>query len=252
MNKPYLTTRVISDTHLEFFNNPNKVDRLFARIFISETQQIDVLFLAGDICSFNEKYVGNLYRFFELIIQHIQPSEIYYVPGNHEYYEIDWNDNKYLAEVFKTLVDLSTDSTEIFVAGKGPSPVDYKNVFMSTLWYPDTPDIWLLQNNMNDFSQIKNVNPGTFTELNQLTIKHLSSYTRETRPDYWVFHYLPSSFSINPQYRNDRLNCYYLSDITYLILELQPKMIVHGHSHTPVEYWFGNTLVKSNPLGYPK
>ena len=248
-----IKTKVISDIHLEFLNqNLNKVDRLFNKLFAKETQPIDVLFLAGDICSLTEKHLPKLYRFLELIVEHIEPREIYYVFGNHEYYGLEWFDDWYLTTITDRILNLSSDKTHIFVSGKGPLAIDYQNVFMSTLWYKDVPDVWLLQDNMSDFSEIGSASPQLFTDIYEQTVRLLHSYTKETRPDYWIFHHLPSWSSITGYHKTDRLNCYYVGDIADLILELEPRMVVHGHSHTPVEYWLGKTLVKSNPIGYPR
>ena len=41
-------------------------------------------------------------------------------------------------------------------------------------------------------------------------------------------------------------------DIEKVILDLQPKYWIHGHTHIPCQYDLGDTRVVCNPRGYPR
>jgi len=65
-------------------------------------------------------------------------------------------------------------------------------------------------------------------------------------------HHAPSPRSQHPRFIGDELTPAFVSDLDSLILEFQPALWVHGHTHWSVDYRLGNTRIYSNQLGYPK
>lgn len=243
------TIRVFSDIHLEYYPSCDQVDIIFENLFSDWQEPVDKLIFAGDICSVSPGHLPKLIAWFYNVFKNKLAKEVYYVWGNHEFYGSDWEDESRFSIVRNQLQELAADyEQQFFTCHKEFNWLIDKSVFLSTLWYPDKPDVWLLQDELSDFKCIQNCSPSRFIGEFGMTKAMLELLTPEDRPDIWVFHHLPSHFSITPQYKNDRLNCYFVGDITEEIVRLQPKMVIHGHSHTPVDYFIGNTLVKSNPI----
>lgn len=65
-------------------------------------------------------------------------------------------------------------------------------------------------------------------------------------------HHAPSPRSQHPRFIGDELTPAFVSDLDALILEHQPALWVHGHTHWSVDYRMGATRVYSNQRGYPK
>jgi predicted phosphodiesterase len=247
----YQKINILSDIHLEFLK-VQKIERYANLKLQKQLPLIGDLVLAGDICSLAPEHLPKLKAFLTHICKDSTLENIYYLMGNHEFYEVDWKDDTYLESVYDELQNLDLQSTQLHICGKDPVHLVDHNVLMSTLWYPDIPDVWQLTQNMKDFSWIGNSNPGIFTSIFESTKRLIQSFSVEDCPRDWYFHHLPTPASIPSHFKTDRLNCYYLGDISKLIMEYQPRLVVHGHSHDACEYYLGNTLVRSNPLGYPK
>jgi predicted phosphodiesterase len=65
-------------------------------------------------------------------------------------------------------------------------------------------------------------------------------------------HHAPSPMSQHPAFLGDALSPAYVSDLRNVILDYQPDLWVHGHTHWAVDYRHGRTRVYSNQLGFPK
>lgn len=208
------------------------------------------LVIAGDFAEVRDKD-SIFFRTFETLFDVNPYIYVIFVCGNHEYYGSsiqgvhdlinEWVEEKDMDRFFflhEELEQLYIENT-IFVG--------------STLWYPDTnPDVYLLQNNINDFSQIQNFTPGVAAKQNKKIKSNFESRS-SWENEIWIFHHLPSYQSVSSQYRNDRLNCYYVDpEMEKIIEQRQPNLVIHGHSHTPCRYQIGDTWVVSNPKGYGK
>jgi Icc-related predicted phosphoesterase len=65
-----------------------------------------------------------------------------------------------------------------------------------------------------------------------------------------VTHHAPSIKSNVDQYRSDRLSAAFASNMEDFILEHQPRLWIHGHTHESFDYQIGKTRVVCNPRGY--
>lgn len=72
-----------------------------------------------------------------------------------------------------------------------------------------------------------------------------------------VTHYAPSEQSTKNVFGDgkrfpsgDLANYYYFSDLESLVLEHQPELWIHGHTHYVTDYQIDKTRVVSNPSGY--
>ena len=229
--------QIASDLHLEFWDGTNanqvkKVDR-------------DLLILAGDIS------VGTGAKAF--IKEHLKISPVVYVPGNHEYY--DWMmrdelDAWWRNQAAKKLPDLHyLQMDEVVLDGvriKGAT------------WYSD---FWgegseYAQQGIADFKYPYN-QPGIWD-----TDKHLDAHVQATewlkqgeRADVIVTHFPPTKEAIAKIYMSPNpasiFNSYFINDKEDLVRELNPKLWISGHTHTPFDYMVGNCRCVGNPRGYP-
>lgn len=69
-------------------------------------------------------------------------------------------------------------------------------------------------------------------------------------PTVVVSHHAPSPLSIAPQYRHDRLNPAYVSNLHAEIMLYRPQLWLHGHTHTSFDYRVGDSRMVCNPRGY--
>lgn len=63
-------------------------------------------------------------------------------------------------------------------------------------------------------------------------------------------HHAPSYLSVPDAYKDDPLSAAYASSLEELILDHQPDLWVHGHTHTSFDYAIGATRILCNPRGY--
>jgi Icc-related predicted phosphoesterase len=65
-----------------------------------------------------------------------------------------------------------------------------------------------------------------------------------------ITHHAPSYNSISPGFENSNLNSAFVSDLDKLMIQYNPVLWVHGHTHSSCNYVIGKTHVISNPCGY--
>ncbi len=78
-----------------------------------------------------------------------------------------------------------------------------------------------------------------------LAVEHLG-------PTVVVTHHCPHELSVAPQYAGDKLNPAFTTDMDEMIMEFQPDVWIHGHTHANFDYVVPgtNTRVVCNPRGY--
>lgn len=225
---------VVSDIHLEFFDNDEARDAL-----IDSLPDADAIVLAGDIttlrylpqaredlCKFTEKY-----------------GDVIYVPGNHEYYG-----SPNAAETHKHLGMLAWDIQGLQALWPGRKVEVMGQKFVGgTMWFPQSDRIPMLRKLIHDFRFIGKFEPWVY-EQNALFRKEVAPLV--DKDTIVVTHHLPCQNSVPNQYRMDPGNIFYVSEQTKMILEKEPKIWIHGHTHTPCDYTVYNTRVVCNPKGY--
>jgi predicted phosphodiesterase len=225
--------QIASDLHLEFLQ-PEQEKSLY-QTFKGEA---DVLVLAGDIVPV--KYMDQLRdvfgRFCELY------EDVVYVPGNHEFYHTNPPD------VENLLGALSNELANLHWLDCGARKIQGQTFYGGTGWFPNKPEVPRLRHTMNDFRLIKGLEPWVFEENTRF---HRMARINVKPSTVVVSHHLPSFRSVPAEYKGDEGNCYFVNDMEWFIAEVQPKLWIHGHTHTPADYKIGNTRVVCNPLGYP-
>jgi len=222
---------IISDIHLEF------LDDLGSDFVASWVPGAPVLVLAGD--------VGNYHWWLENL-QHARTlcekyERVLYVAGNHDYYGTTLeNGDARFREVEAQIESFRFLEQEV-------EEIDGVKFAGTTLWFREDRKSRKYENWMNDFRLIINIRPWVYyrNQSAQDFLKGLKDV------DVVITHHMPTRFSVAKQFESDPLNRYFLCEMDDVIVDLQPKIWVHGHTHIPFDYQIGETRVICNPLGYP-
>jgi predicted phosphodiesterase len=226
--------RILSDLHNEFLRQPRAMPRV---------ADADVVVLGGDI-DVGTRGLEWARRTFG--------CRIVYVPGNHEYYGLDFDETR--ERLQKTAALLGIDLLD-------PGIVEIDGVVFigATLWtdfalFGDrTREMLVAMNSLTDFSVIRWLSPARalarHDEERAFIARHLAATRGKRRVV--VTHHLPSRRSVAERYREDRLAAAFASDLDSVIEREQPALWVHGHTHDSCDYRIGETQVVCNPAGYP-
>ena len=220
--------QIVSDLHMEFRDPPNIINA-----------GADVLLLAGDICLVDHLYKNpNTYAlpsrgvyakdatryrdFFNHVSQEF--DSVYYVLGNHEYYQGRWN-----------------NTVERLRSELEPWP---NIVLMDNTWI-NIGDTRIIGTSL--WTDLNNANPLVMEGV-RFMMNDYRSITIEI-----LGHHAPSHKSIHPKYQNqDVMNHAFVNRLDeYIIDHPQIKLWVHGHVHDCWDYMIGDTRIVCNPRGYP-
>jgi predicted phosphodiesterase len=222
--------RILSDLHLEFHR-----DKGANFIKSLETNDTDVLVLAGDIST--SEYIEEALNQFASKF-----PKVLYVHGNHEYYK-----NKRDDVVSATIRAVLKHNSNLYWLNRNAVTIDGVRFVGTTLWFPSNKQSIKLKGYINDFYCIEDCDPWAFEE-NKKNIKFLIDEVR--KGDVVITHHLPSFKSVHRMYKNDPMNCYFVCEMDDLIIEKQPALWIHGHTHFSMDYKIENTRIVCNPYGY--
>lgn len=201
------------------------------RSFVNEKwPEYDVCVIAGDLCSSNQ------------LIQSINLccsvfKEIIYVAGNHEYYHSSILSVKKKINKIKFPNFHFLDNSSVTIQGQ--------RFIGGTMWFEREKKPWLREQ-LNDFKLISDIDAAYEENRKfQFLSEHIES------DDVVVTHHSPSNQSIPDEYKGSEINCFFVYDCTDVILEKQPKLWLHGHTHSSFDYKIRDTRIAANPLGYP-
>lgn len=259
---------ICSDLHLEF-----------ADINLQNTENADVLILAGDIMvaqdlhDFPEQNVRTAamlemlssrqekaQRFRDFFKRcSFQFPKVIYIMGNHEFYH-----GKFHAAIDYMREECSKYSNFHFLENDTVKINDITFIG-GTLWTDcnnnDPLTIQSLRGMMNDFRVIRNdhaeyrsLRPEDIIVRHRKTMSYITSILDSLTDSKIVMvgHHAPTRLSIADEYKKDFLmNGGYASNLSEFILN-HPEIVlwVHGHMHLPSDYLVGTTRVVANPRGY--
>lgn len=237
-----------SDIHLEFGMPIPERDRVLNDV------DADVLVLAGDITTAQDakKKDPSVVDFFQRCVDNFE--HVIYVMGNHEHYKGTFQKTP------DRIRDMLPDGVHFL---ENEMAVINDIPFLgSTLWTScndrDYFTMEKIRTAMSDYRVIKFKEPdGRYRKLvpEDTVIEHerCVKFLKENMTEGCVVvtHHLPTFMSVNPIYSTNKLmNGGYASNLSEMMLEYNPKVWVHGHTHHPCEYEVGETTVHCNPRGY--
>lgn len=245
----------LSDLHLE------------AQPFGMALPRGDVLIIAGDLCharcldpARNDRYsVEQRERTLRVIDEALSKfAHVLLIAGNHEHYDGVFEETPgLLRRHLPGVIVLDDEAVEI----------DGLRFFGSTLWTSLTQqseaEVTAIRKGMGEYFFVK-----TRSGPDELPAKlrpvdthkaHETAWARlcevvtakPLRPTVVITHHAPSRMGLNPRFAGSPLDPAYASslDETIAAFENVPTW-VHGHSHIAKTYRIGNTVVRSNALGF--
>jgi Icc-related predicted phosphoesterase len=209
----------------------------------------DVVVLAGDI------HVGN--RGLNWILDQGFSVPVIYVLGNHEFYR----------DKFPGLIDelkRGAEGTNVHVLENESVELGGLRFFGCTLWtdmalFGDAKVASLAATDaMNDYRLIRNshtylrLTPQDTVAWHKQSVKKLQEFLEAGDPERSVVvtHASPSIKSVPQRYRNHAITPAFASNMENLILNHQPRLWIHGHTHDSYDYQIGKTRIICNPRGY--
>lgn len=242
-----LKLRVLSDLHLEFYNE-NKLPQFFKKITCKDREE--VLVLAGDIgnpCSGNnhyEKFISYVSKEFPFV---------FLIAGNHEYYN---NKNCIMNDVNDKIKSICSKYSNVVFLNN--STYEYKDkIFIgTTLWTKvHRPSVFI-----NDIFKIPDMSVTTYNIENRIcrdfiktTLENLKESTKKA---IIITHHLPSSQLIDEKYKTgdmSRYNCWFYCSMEDIISSHNDKIScwIYGHTHTASITTLYDVPMICNPKGYP-
>jgi predicted phosphodiesterase len=196
---------------------------------------------------------------------------VLYIAGNHEYYrnsEIGLDSHTW--EGTPDDLRAAADLTDKIRKGRATyfenTCIVYKGVRFigSTLWtgmdFFGENDFWVRQRvvaALNDYQVIWSEmnHPLQIEQVIQRykdSLFYLSEKLHEPfkGPTVVLTHHTPSSLSVSPRYRDDPVTAAYSNRLENLILDTNPAVWFHGHTHCTFDYDLGATRIVCNPRGY--
>lgn len=257
-----LNLRIMSDLHIEWdkcrFKFPHDKD----------CGNKQVLILAGDIAP--SRIIIN---WMKDIFENTRFKKVLFICGNHEFYNAHQDEviknlkRNFPANMieFNKIVFLENDIVEI----------EDTTFLGCTLWsdfLKENPQsIQACNETMNDYQLIKSwANMGLygdnrFVPEEALTIYKKSKEFLETelrrlhkdnnkKKSVVITHMAPCELSIPERFKQDErslmINGAYYSDLSEMILDYEPDIWIHGHTHDSFDYTVGKTRIICNPRGY--
>jgi len=104
-----------------------------------------------------------------------------------------------------------------------------------------------VENYLNDSVWIAEYNYNNYKHVHDYHVEHIAEHENTQI----IFtHHLPSFQSIHPKYAM-MPNTAFASDLDDLIIKVNPKLWIHGHTHDSTDYHIGDTRIVCHPRGYP-
>lgn len=231
-----------SDLHLEFPENRKYLQN-------NPIEPVgEILILAGDILPFAIDH-HNI-DFFDIVSENFR--EIYWLPGNHEYYYSDISD--FRDAQFQKIRD------NVYVVNNCKVEVDDVNLVFSTLWTKIKPENeFTIVNGLSDFQVIKfkggRFLPEQYNHLHNEALKFISQEITELnkQKSLVISHHVPTLLNYPEQYKNDGLNDAFAVELYDIIIKSGINYWIYGHHHCNVDgFKIGATKLTCNQMGYVK
>jgi predicted phosphodiesterase len=222
-----------------------------------DTDKETVLILAGDIWEGDKFMMHSGKSWIKPIAERFLAVII--VAGNHDF----WGENfNYYPTKIKALIE-KEKLTNVHFMENDTITIDNVKFLGGTLWTDfnnsDPFTLWQARFHMNDYNYIRSgdgyrklIADDVF-QAHKRT-KNFIFNNLDKKPDekiVVVTHHSPSFQSLSDQYRsNGYANGYYHSELGNLIVDSGINLWVYGHTHCPMQYKIGDTLLMNNAVGY--
>jgi len=244
-----ITIQVFSDIHIELWNKLPEIPI-----------KAKYLFLAGDICTLRHPL---FYKFFDYCSKRWE--KVFYVPGNHEFYDTQKNYNEL---DFEYKLKLNQRYKNIFYLNDEIAPLnDSINVYGSVFWTnPTFNSTNEAKHFINDYNTIRYFNKNSMRvdnwnltyvrKLSDNAFLNLNNHLNETNKETIIMTHFPPfrTGSSNPNFDNENpiIKSYFTwPDETLDKLNLLNVPIwISGHTHWSFNFDKFGTKFISNQIGY--
>jgi DNA repair exonuclease SbcCD nuclease subunit len=241
---------VIADLHLDLWEHTSR-DPLWPMASVFPT--LDALIIAGDLTN---DPMQNWPKALERIARLIDPSEVYIIPGNHDYYGHHLSGDNNLRSVAERAGVNFAQQTAVELGGA--------RFLCCTLWTDfalqgaQDEAMRAAQRAMNDYAQIARSAQDLARIRPQDTLakhkEHLAWLRAKLQgpfdgPTIIVTHHCPSSSALDASHR---LAPAYGSNLDHLMLTGTAKLWLFGHTHRRLRGNAHGTPVVNVSFGYPR
>jgi len=211
-----------SDLHIDSGKDPE---------WYIDSSLFDIAFVCGDISNSAKETVRYLKKFKDKVIG---GKPLYYVAGNHDRYNASFSESEYIFNSIPGFLNRKV--------------IEYngQRILGCTLWYK--PSIYSDKNDWIDFLCIKDWK--NILSEHEQDIKFLEQELQEN--DIVLTHMLPHDETISSYYKGNIYNKFFVTDLSKLISDRNPKLWCMGHSHDSMVKKINNTTFVRNPRGYPR
>ena len=246
-----MLVRIMSDIHLEFSEGNMHVPEL-------ATDKDTVLVLAGDVGLASKPHTYK--QFFEDHANRFR--DVLVILGNHEHYKGSFSTS------FGRMKDNLAEFVNVTVLEKDSITIDNVTFIGATLWTSmnnhDTLCMYQSELTMNDYRTIRH---GTVVEpwkrrlrpadtvLDHVNARHYILTEIEKQKEKGnkvvvISHHAPSYKSVSEEFKGDTINGAYATELFEDIMQHNPEVWIHGHTHNSFNYNIGKTNIICNPRGY--
>lgn len=187
-------------------------------------------------------------------IARLTRAQIVFVMGNHDYLHHDLD--RSTVELMRS--DLPAN---VHVLDNEALIIDRVRILGCTLWtdligYDESDSLYQV---MPDYSYIYAPNGELITpsDTQAAHVRSVEFLSRELATPFdgktiMMSHHAPSNHSRNRKKQdNDVLAPFFYSDLDHLIKKYQPDLVLHGHTHYPVDYHIDTSRVIHHPMPKP-
>lgn len=251
----------VSDIHLEMMTSIDSpaIKKLWN--FEKNNNTTYYLALVGDISNYNDHKL-------EEFLAKLSPmyKQIFYVPGNHEYYNLCRkikDTPKSVSYIKNSMQNLCNKFGNVKLLDNNTCDLDEFMIIGSTLWshIPKSHEI-LLQNNINDYNLIwldetTKLDTATTNQWNKENVEFIESTIKSTQKDVIVLtHHAPlfsdwptGKYTADPMYLNGANNYAFHNDLKEM-MKRPIKLWIYGHTHYASKFNYNGVIVATNQLGY--
>ena len=225
---------LISDLHFEFHRDGGLS-------FVESLPEADVLLCPGDLSN-----AAGIWEALLLLLE--KYPHVVYTYGNHEFYGSNIPAVKTKVEkLVNRLPKMGNLYGKLHVLDNSTCEIEGRRFIGTTLWFRKVMGGLKYERMLNDFSQIGNSHQRIYEENDKA-----EEFLRDTvtGDDIVLTHHMPAPQSVHPKYADSPINRFFLTDVSWIIEQRQPKLWVHGHTHESCDYCIGRTQVLCNPFGY--
>lgn len=249
--------RYASDLHLELRKTVCHPKLIPLWNFRKEEGNRYCLALLGDIGNPFHPHLG---QFLEKVAPEYE--KIFYVPGNHEYYNLKKKLKPY-SRFHRELGNICGQYENIVLMNNTVCDLDCARIIGSTLWSRvDESNRPAIEATINDYHLIRNdgfekITVATTNQWNGEAIEFISPQIRTSeKPCIVLTHHAPlfsdpasSKYTASPRYLDGECNQAFHNNLGHL-MEYPLVAWLYGHTHYASSFHHGKVFVGTNQMGY--